>query len=64
MLQQTAVEFLIERYKANGDKLTDEDFQIAINIEIEDQAAHFDAGVSEYDRLFGLNPRPDRFELD
>ena len=62
MAQQTAVEFLLERYKAN--KLTDQDFEIARRLEYDDQQAHFDAGISEYDRLLGQNPKPNEFEKD
>lgn len=53
----------MERYKANG-KLSDQDFKTARSIEYDDQVAHFDAGVSEYDRLLGSSPRPNEFEQD
>lgn len=61
---QTAVEYLMERYKANGNKISDEEFKKAKSIEYDDQMAHFDAGVSEYDRLLGSKPRPNEFEKD
>ena len=54
----------MERYKANENKLTDQDFKTAIKIEQDDQAAHFDAGVSEYDRLLGPNPQPNDCEKE
>jgi hypothetical protein len=62
--QPTAVSFLMERYKANGNKLSDKDFKTAKKIELDGQAVFFDSGVSEYARLFGPNPQPNEFEKD